>query len=116
MTLVLAAPRAHGARRPATWFEELFWGRRQVLTTGFGDLGSPVLGLFALYYERRDRVVRLGPRVLAASSRTSATPITCKIEEIAPATAVRRQSRVRAGGEVVALHARSRRRTSPPRA
>ena len=45
--------------KAGTWLEDLFWGRRQVLTTGFGDLGPPVLGLFALYYEHRDRIVHL---------------------------------------------------------
>jgi hypothetical protein len=29
--------------KPATWFEELFWGRRWVLAAGFGDIGSPVM-------------------------------------------------------------------------
>jgi hypothetical protein len=88
--------------KAGTWLEDLFWGRRQVLTTGFGDLGPPVLGLFALYYERRDRIVHLARdySLLIANFGDSDH---LKIEEISPAAAVRRQSRVRAGGEVVAL-------------
>jgi len=88
--------------KAGTWLEDLFWGRRQVLTTGFGDLGPPVLGLFALYYERRDRIVHLARdySLLIANFGDSDH---LKIEEISPAAAVRRQSRVRTGGEVVAL-------------
>jgi hypothetical protein len=88
--------------KAGTWLEDLFWGRRQVLTAGFGDLGPPALGLFALYYERRDRIVHLARdySLLIANFGDSDH---LKIEEISPPTAVRRQSRVRAGGEVVAL-------------
>jgi hypothetical protein len=88
--------------KAGTWLEDLFWGRRQVLTTGFGDLGPPVLGLFALYYEWRDRIVHLARdySLLIANFGDSDH---LKIEEISPAAAVRRQSRVRTGGEVVAL-------------
>ena len=28
--------------KPATWFEEAFWGRCWVVNAGFGDIGSPV--------------------------------------------------------------------------
>src|SRR5437588_5728304 len=88
--------------KAGTWLEDLFWGRRQVLTTGFGDLGPPVLGLFALYYERRDRIVHLARdySLLIANFGDSDH---LKIEEISPASAVRRPSRVRAGSAVVAL-------------
>ena len=58
VTLVLPL-RGLLAQKAGTWLEDLFWGPRQVLTAGFGDLGPPVLGLFALYYERRDRIVHL---------------------------------------------------------
>ena len=88
--------------KAGTWLEDLFWGGRQVLTAGFGDLGPPVLGLFALYYERRDRLVHLA-RDYSLVIANFGDSEHLKIEEISPATAVRRQSRVRAGGEVVAL-------------
>jgi hypothetical protein len=88
--------------KAGTWLEDLFWGGRQVLTTGFGDLGPPALGLFALYYERRDRIVRLA-RDYALIIANFGDSDHLKIEEISPPSAVRRQSRVRAGGEVVAL-------------
>ena len=88
--------------KAGTWLEDLFWGRRQVLTIGFGDLGPPALGLFALYYERRDRIVHLA-RDYSLVIANFGDSDHLKIEEISPGTAVRRQSRVRAGGEVVAL-------------
>ena len=88
--------------KAGTWIDELFWGRRYILTTGFGDLGPPALGLFALYYERRDRIVHLA-REYSLVIANFGDSDHLKLEEISPATAVRRQSRVRAGGEVVAL-------------
>jgi hypothetical protein len=88
--------------KATTWLNDLFWGPRHVVTTGFGDLGPPSLGLFAFYYERRDRIVHLAREYsLVIANFGDADHL--KIEEITPATAVRRQSRVRAGGEVVAL-------------
>jgi hypothetical protein len=90
------------AQKAGTWLEDLFWGPRQVLTAGFGDLGPPVLGLFALYYERRDRIVHLA-KDYSLVIANFADSDHLKIEEISPPSAVRRQSRVRAGGEVVAL-------------
>ena len=101
VTLVLPL-RGLIAPKATTWLDEFFWGRRQVITIGFGDLGPPALGLFSLYYERRDRVVHLAREysLLIANFGDSDH---LKIEEITPSTAVRRQSRVRAGGEVVAL-------------
>jgi uncharacterized integral membrane protein len=101
VTLVLPL-RGLLAQKAGTWLEDLFWGPRQVLVAGFGDLGPPVLGLFALYYEGRDRIVRLA-RDYSLVIANFGDSDHLKIEEIAPASAVRRQSRVRAGGEVVAL-------------
>jgi hypothetical protein len=101
VTLVLPL-RGLLAEKAGTWLEDLFWGPRQVLTAGFGDLGPPVLGLFALYYERRDRIVHLA-RDYSLIIANFGDSDHLKIEEISPASAVRRQSRVRAGGEVVAL-------------
>jgi hypothetical protein len=88
--------------KPATWFEEAFWGRRWVLATGFGDIGPPALPLFPLYFERRDRVVRLG-RELSLVVASFADSDHLRIEEIGPASATRRPSRIRAGAEVVTM-------------
>ena len=101
VTLVLPLRGLIG-QKAGTWLEDLFWGRRQVITVGFGDLGPPVLGLFALYYEGRDRMVHLA-RDYSLVIANFGDSDHLKIEEISPAAAVRRQSRVSAGGEVVAL-------------
>jgi hypothetical protein len=88
--------------KPATWFEEAFWGRRWVLTTGFGDIGSPASPIFPLYFEHRDRMVRLG-REFAVAVATFADADHLRIEAIGPTTATRRPSRLRTGAEVVTL-------------
>jgi len=88
--------------KPATWFEEAFWGRRWVVNAGFGDIGSPVNPLFPLYFGNRDRVVRLGREfAIAVANFTDANHL--RIEEIGPASATRRPSRLRAGNEVVTM-------------
>ena len=43
--------------KPAPWWEELFLGRRNVLTVSAGSVGS--LALYSMYFEQRDRVVPL---------------------------------------------------------
>ncbi|MBI2015612.1 MAG: hypothetical protein HYV94_10300 [Candidatus Rokubacteria bacterium] len=88
--------------RPATWVEELFWGRRWVLTASFGDVGAPSLPVYPLYFEHRDRVVRLS-REFSQVAATFADADHLRIEEIAPPAATRRPSRSRAGNEIVAL-------------
>jgi hypothetical protein len=86
--------------RPANWLEELFWGRRWVLTVSSGSVGS--LALYSMYFEHRDRVLRLAPDVsLLLANFADADHL--RIEDINPATATRRGSRVRAGSEVVSL-------------
>jgi hypothetical protein len=88
--------------KPATWFEEAFWGRRWVLAAGFGDIGPPSLPLFPLYFEHRDRVVRLG-RELSLVVANFADAEHLRIEEVGPASATRRPSRLRAGTELVTM-------------
>ena len=88
--------------KPATWWEELFWGRRYVLTAGFGDVGSLALPLYPLYFEHRDRLVHLA-REFSLVIVSFADSDHLRIEEIAPASATRRLSRVRAGAELVSM-------------
>src|SRR6267143_1568276 len=45
------------AKRRVSWLEETFWGRRYIITLGFGDVGS--VSLYPLYFGARDRVVPL---------------------------------------------------------
>lgn len=76
--------------RAANWLEELFWGRRWVLTVSSGSVGS--LALYSMYFEHRDRVVRLAPDVsLLLANFADADHL--RIEEISPTTATRRGSR-----------------------
>lgn len=102
VTVLTLATRGLITPKPATWFEEAFWGRRWVLATGFGDIGPPALPLFPLYFERRDRVVRVG-RELALAVATFTDSGHLRIEEIGPASATRRPSRLRTDAEVVTM-------------
>jgi hypothetical protein len=88
--------------KPATWTEELFWGRRYIVTGGFGDVGSLVLPLYPLYFEQRSRVIHLA-REFSLVIVNFADSDHLRIEEMSPASATRRQSRVRAGNEVVTM-------------
>jgi hypothetical protein len=88
--------------KPASWIAETFWGRRWVLTAGFGDLGSPVMPLYSIYFEHRDRVVRLAhefSQIIATFSDSDHL----LIDAVQPANATRRPSRIRSGTEVVEL-------------
>ncbi|HEY3068149.1 MAG TPA: hypothetical protein VGL09_20335 [Methylomirabilota bacterium] len=86
--------------KPATWFEEVFWGRRQVLTLGAGTPGS--VALYSMYLQQRDHVVRLAHDFsLIITNFSDADHL--RIEEINPPGATRRPSRVRAGSETITL-------------
>jgi hypothetical protein len=100
-TLVLAL-RGLVTPKPASWVAETFWGRRWILTVGFGDLGSPVMPLYSIYFEHRDRVVRLAREFsqIIASFDDSDHLI---IDQTEPGSATRRPSRIRAGSELVSL-------------
>jgi hypothetical protein len=100
---VLALP-ARGliTPKPATWFEEAFWGRRWVLAAGYGDIGPLVMPLFPLYFEHRERVVRLA-RELSLVVASFADAGHLRIEAIDPGTATRRPSRLRTGAEIVTM-------------
>ena len=86
--------------KAATWLEELFWGRRHVLSLSAGSAGS--LALYSILLDQRDRVIRLARdfSILAAEFADSDH---LRIEEISPSAATRRPSRVRAGAETVGL-------------
>jgi hypothetical protein len=102
VTVLTLTSRGLVTQRPASWFEEAFWGRRWVLTAGFGDIGSPSLPLFPLYFEQRDRVVRLG-RELSLVVANFSDSDHLRIHEIGPVSATRRPSRLRSGAEIVTM-------------
>ena len=74
--------------KPATWVEATFWGHRYRLELGFNDVRSRAL--FPLYFENRDRVLRLAddPSQLVALFSEAER---LKVDEMAPATAMRRR-------------------------
>ena len=90
------------APKPANWFAELFWGRRYIMTSTFGDVGQIALSLFPIYFERRDHVVHLA-RDFSLMTASFADAHQLRIEDITPAGATRRASRVREGSETVSL-------------
>jgi len=88
------------APKPATWLEDVFWGRRNALSLSWGDVGS--IAFYPLYHEHRDRIVHLAreySRLLVSFPDADHL----RIEAIEPASAVRRGSRLRAGTETVSL-------------
>jgi hypothetical protein len=86
--------------RAATWLDELFWGRRHVLSLSAGSAGS--VALYSILLDQRDRVIRLA-RDFSILGAEFADADHLRIEEISPSGATRRPSRVRAGAETVAL-------------
>ena len=87
-------------RRPGTWFEETFRGRRQIATLGFHDVRSR--GMFPLYLEHRDRVVRLtdDPSQIVLSFPKADR---LQIESVAPPTASRRMSETRESTQLMSM-------------
>jgi hypothetical protein len=84
--------------RPAGWVERLFWGPRHEVALSFNDVRSQAL--FPLYFEHRDRVIRLAEEPsqilleFAGADRL-------KIDEVAPPTSLRRLSETLENTEVV---------------
>jgi len=88
------------APKPATWLEDVFWGRRNALALSWGDVGS--ITFYPLYHEHRDRIVPLAreySRLLVSFPDADHL----RVEAIEPSGAVRRGSRLRAGTETVSL-------------
>jgi len=74
--------------KPATWIESVFWGDRYRVELAFNDVRSRAL--FPLYFEHRDRVLRLAddPSQLVV---LFAEADRLKVDEMSPATATRRR-------------------------
>jgi hypothetical protein len=75
-----------------SWVEETFWGRRYVITVGFGDVGS--VTLYPLYFGARDRVVPLA-RDFSMLLVNFADSSHLKVDDVIPASASRRMSETR---------------------
>jgi hypothetical protein len=85
---------------PVSWIEETFWGRRYVLSLGFGDVGYA--SLYPLYFGARDRVIPLA-RDFSMLQVNFADAAHLKVEELIPATATRRSSEMRVGTDTFRL-------------
>lgn len=78
--------------RKVSWLEEAFWGRRNIVTLSFGDVGYS--SLYPLYYGNRDRVIPLAAdfsRLMVNFAEANHL----KVDEVIPATALRRMSETR---------------------
>jgi len=85
---------------PATWIERLFWGRRHTLALSYNEVRGR--GIFPMYFEHRDRLLRLADepsQLLATFSRAEQL----RIHDVFPRTASRRSAEGRAATEIVSL-------------
>lgn len=83
-----------------TWVEKTFWGPRHRIALTFNDVHGRAL--FPLYFENRDRMIRLGED-LAEILINFAEVDHLKIDQISPPTANRKLSETRESTDVVSL-------------
>jgi hypothetical protein len=86
--------------RRASWIEDTFWGRRYLITLGFGDVGY--VSLYPLYFGARDRIVPLA-RDFSMVLINFADASHLKVDEVVPASASRRMSETRSNTETFRL-------------
>ena len=94
-TMELARP------RPTTWFDQTLRGRPQIAVIGFHDVRSR--GMFPLYLELRDRVIRLTDdpsQIVLSFPRADRL----QLESVAPQTASRRISETRESTQLVSMY------------
>jgi len=86
--------------RRVSWLEETFWGRRNIITLSFGDVGYS--SLYPFYFGNRDRVIPLAPDFSRlAVNFDQANHL--KIDEVVPMTASRRMSETRENTETFSI-------------
>ena len=86
--------------KPASWYEDAFWGPRYVASVGFGDLRHTAL--YPLYFELRDHVVPIG-RDFSLLTINLADADHLRIDQLTPATATRQPSESRRNTEQVSM-------------
>jgi hypothetical protein len=86
--------------RRVSWLEEAFWGRRNIITLSFGDVGYS--SLYPFYFGNRDRVVPLAPD-FSRLAVNFAQANHLKIDELVPMTASRRMSETRENTETFSI-------------
>lgn len=86
--------------KKASWVENVFRGQRYLISIGFNDVRHRAL--FPMYFEHRDRIVRLAddPSQLLMNF---ADADHLKIDEVAPQSSIRRMSESLESTEVVSL-------------
>ena len=87
-------------RRRVSWMEDMFWGRRYVITLGFGDVGY--VSLYPLYFGARDRIVPLA-RDFSMLVINFADAGHLKVDAVIPASASQQPSETRSNTEVFRL-------------
>ena len=86
--------------RRVSWLEEMFWGRRNIITLSFGDVGYS--SLYPFYFGNRDRVIPLAPDFSRlAVNFGQANHL--KIDEMVPTTTSRRMSETRENTETFSI-------------
>jgi hypothetical protein len=86
--------------RRVSWMEDTFWGRRYLITLGFGDVGY--VSLYPLYFGARDRIVPLA-RDFSMLLINFADADHLKVDEMVPSSANRRMSETRSNTEAFRL-------------
>ena len=86
--------------RRVSWVEDTFWGRRYLITLGFGDVGY--VSLYPLYFGARDRVVPLA-RDFSMLLINFADSDHLKVDEVIPSSASRQMSETRSNTETLRL-------------
>jgi hypothetical protein len=86
--------------RRVSWIEDTFWGRRYLMTLGFGDVGY--VSLYPLYFGARDRIVPLA-RDFSMLVINFGDAGHLKIDDVVPASASRQMSETRMNTETLRL-------------
>ena len=87
--------------KPGTWTEHTLWGERHRLTLSFNEVRHRAL--FPLYFEHRDRIIRLSEDPAQLLMDFGDSP-RLKIDEMLPASARRQLSETRDQTETVSLY------------
>jgi hypothetical protein len=83
-----------------SWVEDVFWGRRYIISLGFGDVGY--VSLYPLYFGARNRVVPLA-RDFSMVSINFGDSNHLKVDDVLPSSASRRPSETRNNTEAFQL-------------
>jgi hypothetical protein len=86
--------------RRVSWIEDTFWGRRYLITLGFGDVGY--VSLYPLYFGARDRIVPLA-RDFSMLIINFGDAGHLKVDEVVPPSASRQVSETRTNTETFRL-------------